>query len=122
MGTRMREGGAPSASSGTNTTTSVAPKTVQSWTWIPVANEQLVIASGCTEAPRGCGLVVARPAGDAGGGEVLVSVATGKDPPEVTRGADARHIRVRALDQVGIYSRQITYLYGRVDLGNMKRP
>ena len=105
-----------------NGSPSIAPKSIHSWTWIPVANEQLVIASGCTEAPRGCGLVVARPAGDAGGGEVLVSVATGKDPPEVTRGATARHIRVRALDQLGIYSREITYLYGRVDLGKSKRP
>ena len=100
----------------------IVPKTLHTWTWIPVANEELVLASGCTEAPRGCGLVVARPAGDAGAAEVLVTVATGKDPPEVTRGADNRHIRICALDPRGIYSRELTYLYGRVDLGEMKRP
>lgn len=105
-----------------NGSPSIAPKSLHTWTWVPVANEELVLASGCTEAPRGCGLVVARPAGDAGAADVLVTLTTGKDPPEVMRGGDNRHIRVRALDQRGIYSREITYLYGRVDLGDVKRP
>lgn len=102
--------------------TSIAAKPRSAWTWTPVANERLVIASGCTEPPRGCGLVVARDAGDAGAMEILVSVATGKDLPEVSRGASARRVRVRALDPRGVYSRELSYLYGRVDLGDMTRP
>lgn len=101
---------------------SVAPKSLHTWTWIPVANEKLVIVSGCTEAPRGCGLVVARADGDAGANEVLVTVTTGRSPPEVARAGDARHLRIRALDPRGVYSRDITYIYGRVDLGAVKRP
>ncbi len=102
----------------------IEPKTLHMWTWIPVANEELVVVSGCTEAPpaRGCGLVVARPGGDGGAADVLATLTTGKDPPELIRAGDARHLRARALDQVGIYSREITYLYGRVDVGPLKRP
>jgi len=100
----------------------VEAKSLRTFKWVPVANEELVLATGCTEAPKGCGLVVARPTGDAGAAEVLVTVATGKDPPEVMRAGDARHLRIRALDQRGIYSREIAYLYGRVDLGPVKRP
>ena len=101
---------------------STDPKTLHAWAWIPVANEQLVIVLGCTQAPKGCGLVVARPGGDAGAGEVLASVATGKELAEVARNGDARHVRLRALDVRGVYSRDITYAYGRVDLGAAKRP
>ncbi len=110
------------ASAVNNGAPSVEPKSLRTFTWIPVANEELVLATGCTEAPKGCALVVARPSGDAGTAEILVTATTGKDVPEVVRAGDARHLRVRALDQRGIYSREITYLYGRVDLGGVKRP
>jgi formylglycine-generating enzyme len=105
-----------------NDSPSIEPKSLRAWTWIPVANEVLVIATGCTEPPKGCGLVVARPGGDGGAGEVLASVATGKDLPEVARNGSARHVRLRALDVRGVYSRDVTYLYGRVDLSDAKRP
>jgi len=98
------------------------PKFSHAWTWIPVANEALVVAMGCTESPRGCGIVVARPSGDAGAGEILTTITTGKDLSDVSRSGDARHLRIRSLDVRGVYSRELTYLYGRVDLGEPKRP
>ncbi|MBX3204655.1 MAG: SUMF1/EgtB/PvdO family nonheme iron enzyme [Labilithrix sp.] len=100
----------------------IDPKSLHAWTWLPVANEELAIAMGCTEAPKRCGLVVARPAGDGGAGDVLATVATGKELSEVARVGDARHLRMRSLDPRGVYSREITYVYGRVDLGDAKRP
>jgi formylglycine-generating enzyme required for sulfatase activity len=93
------------------------PKFAHVWTWIPVANESLLVTMGCTEAPRSCAIVVGRPSG-----EVVTTLASGKDLSEVTRGADARHLRIRSLDARGVYSREVTYLYGRVDVGEPKRP
>jgi sulfatase modifying factor 1 len=102
----------------------IEPKSLHAWSWTPVANEELAIAMGCTQAPRSCALVVGRlrGAGDGGAVEVLGTVATGKELSEVARAGDARHLRMRSLDQRGIYSREITYVYGRVDLAEMKRP
>ncbi len=107
-----------------NGSPSVEPKTVHAWTWIPVPNEELVIALGCTSEPRGCGLVVARPSSaDAGdSGEVLAVASSGKDLPEVGRNGDPRHLRFRSLDQRGVYQRDVTYAYGRIELGPPKRP
>jgi formylglycine-generating enzyme len=107
-----------------NGSPTVDPKTVHAWTWIPVANEELVIALGCTSEPRGCGLVVARPSSsDAGtAGDVLAAASSGKDLPEVARNGDPRHLRFRSLDQRGVYQRDITYAYGRIELGASKRP
>lgn len=104
--------------------TAVDPKTLHAWTWIPVANEELVIALGCTTAPRGCGVVIARPSSaDAGAKvEVLGAASSGKDVAEVARNGDPRHLRFRSLDQRGVYQRDITYAYGRIELGDPKRP
>lgn len=107
-----------------NGSPSIDPKSMHAWRWIPVANEELVMVLGCTDAPKGCGIIVGRATADAGasGGEVLSSFATGTGYPEVTRLGDARHIRIRSLDARGLFSREISYVYGRVDLGEMKRP
>jgi len=114
-----------SAAAGIDGSPSMAPKSLQAWSWIPVANEELVIVMGCTDAPRRCALVVGRPAdeGDDGGtGEVLATIMTGNVLSEVTRLGSPRHLRMRSLDPRGVYSREITYVYGRVDLGAVKRP
>jgi formylglycine-generating enzyme len=103
----------------------IDPKSLHAWSWIPVSNEELVVAMGCTDAPKGCGLVIGRPAADAGAagtGEVLTAVTTGRELSELARNGDARHLRMRSLDPRGVYSRDITYVYGRVDVGQPKRP
>ncbi len=90
-----------------------------SWTWRPVPNEVLTIASGCADfikgKPLGCMIVVFRneQAGDAPLASLNVDVGVG----EVALAGDARHTRFRALDTKGaLYGRAITYAYGRVDI------
>jgi hypothetical protein len=100
-------------------------KTVRAWTWTPVANEDLIVAEGCTTAPRQCAVLVARPAPPNAAdvtNQSLITAPSGKELAEVARNGDPRHLRFRALDQRGIFSRDITYAYGRVDLGEPKRP
>jgi hypothetical protein len=107
-----------------NGSTDIDPKSLHAWTWIPLANEELVIALGCTTTPRGCGLVVGRPSlGDAGAAvAVLASAPSGKDLAEVARQGSPRHLRFRALGPRGVVARDITYSYGRVEIGPVKRP
>ena len=108
---------------------------VHAFTWRPVPNEELAVASGCSkEAPRArCGLVVGRVGatvfGDAdGGGDaeasaavVLVHVDTGFEAAEVAEVGDARHLRLKGVDAKSGYLRDFTYSYGRVELGPIQR-
>jgi len=102
------------------TTGDLDPTLQHTWNWIPTPNEQLVIVQGCnTTAPvtaRKCGFVVGR------NGVAVAQAETGRDPPELTKTSDFRHLRMRSLDQRGVFSRTITYVYGKVELGDPKRP
>jgi hypothetical protein len=93
--------------------TAIDLRTLRAWSWIPVANEELVVAGGCNGAsPRACALVVGREddRGDAGVSHVILAkFVAGRDPAEISRLADLRHLRFRALDHIGIVSRDITY-------------
>ncbi len=102
---------------------------ILTYTWHPVANEELVITSGCAHPPDAesakkgarCGLLVAR-AGAAGSASVaLAEVDSGHEFAEVVLFGDGRHLRMRGLDLQGIFVRELTYVYGRVDVGEMKR-
>lgn len=115
-----------------NGSPAVDPRSLRAWSWTPVANEQLVVVMGCTSEPRGCALVVGRPAAphwaDAGAtavgeeaGGVLAAATSGKDLPEIARNGEPRRLRLRALDSRGVFSREITYAYGRVEIGEIKR-
>jgi formylglycine-generating enzyme len=97
--------------------------TTTSWTWRPVPNEVLTIASGCADfikgKPKDCMIVVFRDeqAGDIPLAALNVDVGVG----EVALAGDARHTRFRALDTNGVlYGRAITYAYGRVDISEIK--
>lgn len=94
----------------------VDAKLTHAWRWVPSANEELIVTTGCSIAPRACGLVVGR------GNKVLATVPTNSDPGELTRGADTRHLRVRSLDSRGVLTHDIAYVYGRVDVSEAKRP
>lgn len=99
----------------------VEPKTLRAWAWSPVANDPLVVVQGCgTGSPRSCGLVIGATRDDKKW--VRASAVVGRDPADVARAGDARHLRFRALDVRGLFSREITYVYGRVELGDLKRP
>lgn len=98
-------------------------RTTSSWTWRPVANEVLTIASGCADyikgKPKDCVLIVFRDAqtDDA----PLASLNVDVGVVEVALAGDARHVRIRAIDTNGaLYGRAITYVYGRVDISELK--
>lgn len=97
------------------------------WTWRPVPNDTLILASGCAEyerniKPVGCALVAFRPGDDAKDDFVLAGVAADVGIGEMVIAGDARHVRVRGLlSQGGLYARSVTYVYGRVLIGDMKK-
>ncbi len=90
------------------------------WAWIPVANEELRVFVGCAdpkgESGPGCGVGITR------GDMLLAQISTGTSMPEVARNGSPRHLRVRGLDQRGTFSREVTYIYGRIEVTEPKRP
>lgn len=95
---------------------------LRAWKWAPVVNEELVVLVGCSRGELGsCGLVVGRQL-DGDKTMTLASVAVGMPQPEVVRLGDAKHLRLRGLDAPGTFGRDITYVYGRVEVAEPKRP
>jgi len=100
-----------------------------SWTWRPVPNESLTLASGCAAyenniKPVGCALFAFRPddSGDATKDVVLAGVPADVGIGEMVLAGDGRHVRVRGLlSQGGLYARDVTYVYGRVVIGDKKK-
>jgi hypothetical protein len=101
---------------------------IHAFTWRPVPNEELVIASGCAKdfpRPR-CGVIVERMGADGGAdepeaGAALAQIDTGFEPAEVAEVGDARHMRLKGVDATSAYLRDFTYAYGRVEMGAVKR-
>jgi len=104
---------------------------VHAFTWHPVGNETLVVASGCaTETPRPrCGLIVGRAQagedatadGAATSVRVLLHVDTGYEAAEVAEAGEAKHLRFKGLDATSAYLRDFTYAYGRIELADERR-
>ncbi|MBX3229827.1 MAG: SUMF1/EgtB/PvdO family nonheme iron enzyme [Labilithrix sp.] len=90
------------------------------WQWVPVPNEDLRVFVGCanptSSTGAGCGVGITR------GDMLLAKVATGTTMPEVARNGTPRHLRVRGVDARGTFSREITYVYGRIEITEPKRP
>jgi formylglycine-generating enzyme required for sulfatase activity len=89
------------------------------WTWRPVPNELLQVASGCAGAehgaPFGCALVVYRP--DDARDLPIAAIPVDVGISEVVIAGEAKHLRVRGvLSKGGLMTKDITYLYGRVDI------
>jgi formylglycine-generating enzyme len=101
---------------------------VHAFTWRPVPNEELVVASGCAKDmphPR-CGLVVGRILASPDGGappkpDSLAQIDTGFEAAEVAEVGDARHMRLKGVDAKSAYLRDFTYSYGRVEMGAIQR-
>lgn len=95
----------------------------RAWRWSPVPNEELVMILGCnTVGPPTCGLAVGR---SLEGRPALVAsadVGHASALPDVARIGDARHMRIRGLDPSGTFGRDVTYVYGRVEIGKVSRP
>lgn len=95
----------------------------RAWRWLPVANEELVMILGCnTVGTPTCTLAVGRTL--EGRAALIASADVGHATalPDVARIGDARHLRIRGLDPAGTFGRDITYVYGRVEIGRENRP
>jgi formylglycine-generating enzyme required for sulfatase activity len=96
------------------------------WTWRPSPNETLILASGCAAyenniKPVGCALFAFRPDADPKNDQVLAGVAADVGIGEMVIANGARQVRVRGLlSQGGLYARELTYVYGRVVIGDKK--
>ena len=94
------------------------------WTWRPVPNESIVLASGCAAyekniKPVGCALFAFRQGAEASADAVLVGVPADVGIGEMVIAGDRRHVRIRGLmSQGGLYAREINYVYGRVSIGD----
>lgn len=103
---------------------------VHAFTWRPVGNETLVVASGCAHDlphPR-CGLIIGRPPGDdeTDAAErvtphVLATVDTGFEAAEIAEAGSAKHLRLKATDATSGFLRDFTYAYGLIELGDVQR-
>ncbi len=105
---------------------------VHAFTWHPVGNETLVVASGCAKdfpRPR-CGILVGRSlttgadAASPDGGapvRVLMSSDTGFEAAEVAEAGEAKHLRFKGQDGTSAYLRDFTYSYGRIELAAVRR-
>ena len=109
----------------------------RAWHWRPVADEELVITSGCEKKmigqERRCGVVVARIAGaesqklDAGATSpddvtVVADFATGPRIPDLIPGTDPTKMRARSIDVRGTFARDFSYVIGKVTVQDEIRP
>lgn len=94
-------------------------RAARAWSWTPVPNEELAVVVAC-RSEGGCELLVGRAQG--GKRSIVARMDGGRSIPDLARIGDARHLRMRGLDARGTFSREITYVYGRVELGDSRRP
>jgi hypothetical protein len=94
---------------------------VNALTWRPTPNETLSILVGCTNAsPRKCGVFIGTEV--TGKAQRQAGVAFGGAIPEVLPTGDKKVLKLRAVDWRGAFSRDVSYSYGRVDVGPETRP
>ena len=94
---------------------------VNALTWRPAANEPLSVLVGCTKgAPKKCGVFI----GSQGTGkpQKVAAQSFGGSVPEVLPTGDRKVLKLRAVDWRGSFSRDISYSYGRVNVGPETRP
>ena len=91
------------------------------WKWRPVANEELIVVSGCVASADGkrpyCGTVIAR------AGITIKSIDGGHLAPEVAEFGESRHASACKVSttEAPTFVREITYVVGLIQLGPMKR-
>lgn len=88
-----------------------------------MANEELVMILGCNVVgPPTCALAVGRTLDGVAALVGSADVGHAMALPDVARVGDARHLRIRGLDPQGTFGRDITYVYGRVQISGVSRP
>lgn len=94
----------------------------RAWIWQPIGNEELLVFGGCTpEGPgRRCGFVVGRMVGGTKP-TVLVQAIFPRALAEMKTTGEATKLHTIAFDIKGRYFREISYSYGKVDLGEPVR-
>jgi hypothetical protein len=97
-----------------------AARVERKWVWRPVANEKLLVGALCAaKTPaRHCVLVVAR---EDGPPEPIARFDAGREIFDLASIGEKK-LRARALDAQGSYQRELTYVYGRVEVGEARRP
>lgn len=93
----------------------IAGSIERAWKWVPVPNENLLILIACRPGSL-CAIHVSR------GPTEIANIEVGPQFPEVARIGDARFLRFRSTDAKGTFNRELTYIYGRVEAGELKRP
>lgn len=94
---------------------------LRAFKWVPVSNEELLLFVGCSKGETGsCAVVVGRQIDEKI--TVLASSPVGLPQPEVVRLGDMKHLRLRGIDGPGTFGRDITYVYGRVEIAGPARP
>jgi formylglycine-generating enzyme len=92
----------------------------QAWVWTPVANEKLDVVITCRRTPKmACDMIVGR---SQEGARAILARMQVQSGIELARIGPPGKLRLRALDERGTFSREITYVYGRVELTEAKRP
>ena len=100
----------------------------RAWKWTPAPNEELVIILACNTGPSPsatCSIAIGHSPSDTAPTPTLVGTADvghAMALPDVVRAGDARHLRVRGLDPAGTFGRDLTYVYGRVEISDVSRP
>lgn len=93
----------------------------RAWKWNPVPNEELVLIVGCTRVgAQTCSIAIGRTI--EGRPTLVASGDAGHSPPDVLRLGDVRHLRVRGIDPRGTFGRDISYVYGRIEMSEITRP
>jgi formylglycine-generating enzyme required for sulfatase activity len=93
----------------------------RAWTWRPAPNVELAVSGGCIgrDPHARCAIGVSRASGDRV--DILGQVDTGQAIPEVVsiEGPD-RKLRVRGVDAHAYFFRELTFVYGRVDVRSVR--
>ena len=79
----------------------------------------MILGCNTGEAPT-CSLAVGRE----GGATLVTSADVGHASalPDVARLVDTRRLRIRGLAPQGTFGPDITYVYGRIEIGRVSRP
>jgi sulfatase modifying factor 1 len=95
----------------------------RTWLWHPIGNEELILAAGCTRLPAHlvCGVGVFRANGETSPPVMLSFASSGWWMSVVKHHENGRDAWVYGGDQESNFRRRVSYLWGRVAIGEPER-